>query len=98
MITEVVTREVKEVETRVVTVTCDVCGRHSYDRHNWFDPNGWECRVTHTQIKSETGYNRPMDGEIDFLEADICTDCFKNRVVPALEAIGVKFRERHLSI
>lgn len=80
----------KQVEERLTKatvrewITCDLCGLEIKER-DIFD--------TYTggiYMKEETSYGD--SGSATETRADICKDCFTDRVIPALEGICVRFR------
>jgi hypothetical protein len=80
---------VTETHTRVISLTCDLCG-HKVEGDEW-GPSGRFAEET-TEISHERSWNRYGEGEWETISADICPECFRGKVVPALEAIGVKFQ------
>ena len=78
-----VTKEVKERTVTRESIRCDLCGMES-GSSSWTDDGtigtaraSWTCRY---------------DGCYDDSDAaDFCLDCWKDKIKPALQAIGVKF-------
>lgn len=87
--------ESKEIKQEVhVATDCDLCGKEvdlvekglkGRDHYAFYEAD-W--------IKYEEGTRYPDSGSSDVTEADICPACMKDKVIPALKAIGVKFQER----
>jgi hypothetical protein len=98
-----VRHETKAVEVREYTevkITCDLCQRLA---HDWYGQSMWcpmdaENNVAETELVCKTGFNREFGGSIESLEADVCVECFKNKIVPALEAIGLTFTKRDINV
>ena len=80
----------KTVPAREVVVdgkaTCDLCNRVIEERR------GWDC--TEVTLEAQIGDIFQETDWRTIYEADTCGDCFLNKVRPALEAIGLRFRER----
>jgi hypothetical protein len=80
----------KKTEQRSVVVysrtTCDICGERTdlteEDAHNDID------------IEARIGKVYDEYDSRDYYELDICARCFLEKVKPAIEALGCKFRER----
>lgn len=68
-------------------LTCDICGKARPPKR-WSEGND----VEEIEVRMKTGrfYDEGGDGEETL--ADVCLTCFKEKVIPALEAVGCKFR------
>lgn len=76
------TYETRMVEGKYETKrTCDVCG--VVISRSLFD-------ATEVQVTARTGEQYPECGRGEEYCADICIACFTDKVIPALEAIGLK--------
>jgi hypothetical protein len=78
-------RHVAEYEQELYTM-CDLCGKKT---------NGAPYERNEVTIEARIGDVYPED-EGDVREeaiADFCATCFRDRVQPALNVIGVRFRE-----
>lgn len=83
--TETITRE----ESVVNVYSCDLCGRISPSQYDWAEERKRELS-THLELRDSTyGGFDPVGTTTS---ADVCPECFVDKVVPALEAIGLKFR------
>lgn len=87
-----------------VKVTCDLCGDlapRPDEVGGHYGVGAWSqgsYAVDQVVIRYDTGDHFPHSGKmLDRVEADICPTCFKERVRPALEALGVHFSEFHVS-
>ncbi len=76
------------VEERTVDAgtTCDGCGRNM-DRSPWYERN----EVT---LEAKIGDVYPDGDYRAAYEIDVCGACFLAKVAPALEASGLRFRQR----
>lgn len=76
-----------ETNPRLVTVKkhlfCDWCNTEITEQT-------FEVREGRVMLK--LGYNYPDGGSAEVLKADLCEDCFKNKLVPFLESNGCKVR------
>lgn len=81
------TRERSITEECLISHTCDLCGGKMRYGDGWFD-------VGEVEISCQIGSRYPEGGNYDIVETDCCVDCFDDRVKPALEALGAKFRDR----
>ena len=90
------TRVVPEKEEKYTAeILCDICGAKS-PQHRW-DPADWgeDCYdVEEVEIRYKTGSSYPegVSGEEIFF--DICPECFEEKVLPALAALGASPQER----
>jgi hypothetical protein len=78
-----------KTETREIKVvlrewqTCDMCGADITEK---------EYQVKEGRVLLKEGYSYPDGGDIKRLRADLCAECFINRLVPWLESQGVKMQ------
>lgn len=70
--------------------TCDLCGNPSGDDENK------SYTVQEASIRMEEGFRYPGGSTIEATIADCCTSCFREKVIPALEAIGLRFRKKDM--
>lgn len=79
-----------------VGVSCDICGRESKhpsysDESIWTDSSYAVNGVTIVvQVKHAIGSSYPEGASMEVFAPDICPDCFTEKVLPALRALGVK--------
>lgn len=82
--------EQKNVKKVFVTETvCDICGL----RNKGDDWSNGTFKVSETDVFYRHGELYPEGGSTTTKKADICPTCFTEKLVPALEALGCKFRE-----
>ena len=62
---------------------CDLCGKN-VERRDWYDHS-------EVEIEARIGSSFPEGDNRTVYRADVCPACFTAKVIPALEAIGVKF-------
>jgi hypothetical protein len=86
--TETITREEKVVDV----FSCDLCGRASPSPYDWASKHMHDL-ITQIELR-DTTYETGLDSSGTITSADVCPECFVDKVVPALEAIGLKFRMR----
>ena len=68
-------------ETTTIKVECDLCGKELMDgRFN----------VDDVTLKLESGSRYPESCDIERTTVDMCGECFKNKLLPWLESLGVK--------
>lgn len=73
-------------KTRIAEVRCDICGRTGKATyHPWADGS---YDATDSEVKLRTGSSYPEGGSGTELQADICPDCFKTKLVPWIESFG----------
>ena len=70
-------------ETRTIKVECDLC-KNEIKR-------GWYA-VSEVIIQYEHGTSYPEGGSSEIDKIDMCPECFKNKLLPWLESLGVKPR------
>jgi hypothetical protein len=85
--TETITREEKVVDV----YSCDLCGKASPSSYDWGADNHHDLSVT-IQL-SDCNYG-PGESSGQHTWTDICPECFKEKVVPAIEALGAVFRTK----
>ncbi len=79
------TKKVTSVETYCVSHTCEFCKKEIGDRIYG--------KVNEATVLLKTGYAYPDGGSGEELVLDICTDCFKAKLIPWAEANGASFRK-----
>lgn len=72
----------------VDSMFCDLCRTEAPRGEDWTSEN---YAVAETTIEIKEGYNSPSGGNYDVISADICPLCFKNKIIPALVELGVRF-------
>jgi hypothetical protein len=82
-------------ETKSVQVgrKCDLCGAEVRTPQYW----SWTTEtfnVAETKVECRTGTQYPEGGSGTVTEVDICTLCFRDRLVPWLESQGATVEER----
>ena len=88
--TETITREEKVVDV----YSCDLCGRASPSQYDWGVERKHDLSVSlELRDATYTGFD-PVGKSIS---ADVCPECFVDKVIPALEVIGLKFRTRDIN-
>jgi len=88
---------IKEVEmtTKILAyIQCDICGKKA-DKHDWstgtYDVNETEFKIL---IRQRNGVNYPEGGWGTEYEADICPNCFKDKLIPWLDSQGCKVKKK----
>jgi hypothetical protein len=80
-----------------VFVKCNFCGVEARSYHHAGDAPEWPVKksfeVNETSIFMKTGDSYPETGSGTFKELHVCPTCFAEKVIPALESLGVKFDE-----
>ena len=89
-IKEHVTEETVVQRTKRTVVTCDGCGA-SAPRGEWINGGYYEHDEVELASRHETHY--PEGGSMSGVAYDCCPKCFKEKVEPALQALGFKPRE-----
>jgi len=84
------TKEVPATTRKVTSYTCDLCGGPSGEDES--DAAG-AYRLAECTIMMKRGSSYPEGGNVNYVELDACTACFLGRIIPALEAIGMKPRK-----
>jgi hypothetical protein len=69
-----------------VTVLCDFCKERPGDSDTAF----YSARA---YVRMVVGHTYPECDASTTTLVDCCANCFESRVMPAIEALGVKFRE-----
>lgn len=77
--------ERRQVPSRIA---CDSCGRSTDHADHMYHSE----EVT---ISAQIGDAYPEGSQQTAYDVDVCGECFTSKVVPALEAIGIKVRMRH---
>ena len=94
----------KKWTTIIESITCNLC-KKEFDGDNWGKPLGQEDTnyFSKTRLFFDEGCVSDSDTIIDEgkkfgrgfgekISADICPECFKKKVIPALKEIGVDFQ------
>ena len=100
-------KETREVPARteqgVFSVTCDLCGKvgktTNYGCTNteveWGDDHA-SRRTVIAAAEVDYGYGPDPAGDATHMAFDCCYDCFREKVVPALVALGLDpFKEQY---
>lgn len=80
------TRTITRTETYIEEIVCDLCNKPL----DWNDifPYG----VNETEISMKEGTSYPEGGNGTEIEIDICTTCFKDKLIPWLKSQGVPIK------
>lgn len=80
-----------------IFVKCSFCGVEAKSYLYGGDAPDWPATssfsVDTSAIWMKTGHSYPEGGSGTYKELHVCTTCFEAKVIPALEALGVKFDE-----
>ncbi len=70
--------------------TCDLCGEEACSGE--WDTSVYEVNETDIEvtIKQKEGYEFPEGGSGTTYQVDMCPECFKDKLIPWLEAQGCK--------
>jgi len=68
---------------------CDICSTYAFF-DNWDTKSGNNSEIT---IEALIGNSYPEADTRNGYAVDICPECFADKVKPAIEALGVKFKE-----
>jgi hypothetical protein len=68
--------------------TCDLCGAEEDKSTRWPNPEPYD--FNEVTISHEHGSRYPEGGYSQKISLDICPTCFKEHIIPALEAIAKK--------
>jgi len=81
-------KEPAHIEERIVSTKtlCDGCGKPS--------DIGGAYEINEVTIEARLGDVYPEGDQRTVYDLDVCATCFKTKVIPALAAIGLRFRER----
>ena len=84
-------RELRTIEEHTY---CDICGEDCNAQVKKHTGDGGLYDMTEVEIEAKVGQTWP-DGSDDrtCYEIDVCIICFLEKVRPAVEALGCKFRE-----
>ena len=74
-----------KTEEREVAVICDSCSKESTQREGW--AGGYN--IDEITISRNTGSSYPEGGSGEKFVVDLCPDCFKDKLLPALNALGI---------
>jgi len=77
--------------TQVDYIQCDLCGKQKKHQSVWDDGL---YDIQETTIEIRTGKQYPDSYYADVTKADICPQCFVQKIIPTLKKIGVKFYNR----
>ena len=74
--------------TEITAITCDIC-RRATSGEVW--TNGDKIYgAGKTQVFLEIGEYLPDCSNGELIEFDICPDCFRDKLMPVLQALGAK--------
>lgn len=83
---EQINRTVTKLETIVTECTCDLCGRTDgpWDDFDTDKPqyHGDKVEVVIRMKEGHIGYGPEGGGHYQEKEYDVCTDCFKSKIMP----------------
>jgi hypothetical protein len=84
-------------DEQLVNLTCDICGKVSFDEENWRDGESNKDIDTVT-IERKEGYELRYDigGNYTKYTLDLCPECFFKYVVEPLEKQNIKFHEEEV--
>lgn len=74
------------VQVQIADVLCDLCGASTHWHKNY--------DASEVTLEARIGKVYPELDDRRVHSADVCADCFLEKVKPALEAIGLRFQER----
>jgi hypothetical protein len=79
----------------LVSRSCDLCGKKTKSAIEWSE-NRYEVNETEisVNIKQKEGSNYPEGGNGTEYEVDLCPDCFKDKLVPWLQAQGAQIEKK----
>lgn len=84
---ETITREEKTVDV----FSCDICGKASPGKYDWGEDENHDISVS---VELNDYNYSTSDRKGYYMRTDICPECFRGKVVPALEDIGAVFRTK----
>jgi hypothetical protein len=89
---ETVTETKPYTYQKLVSRTCDLCGRPAKTDGKWGDGGTYAVDETEVEVtvRQKDGANFPSDGSGTKVVVDLCPDCFKSRLVPWLRSQGAK--------
>lgn len=82
-------RTVVEVVSRV----CDLCGCETDDDREWPKKPNPGCsphKVRRVEISMEIGDRFDGGGDVKETSFDVCPECFQDKLIPAMAALGAK--------
>jgi hypothetical protein len=84
-------------DEQLVNLTCDICGKVSFDEENWNNGNSHKNIDTIT-IERKEGYESKynLGGNYTKYTLDLCPECFFKYVVEPLEKQNIKFHEEEV--
>lgn len=81
-------QEVKRQEDVLIEIRCDLCGCHGRGANRWRTDDSSE--VKYTTVQMEDGYRYPEGGCVEITDFDICTDCFRDKLIPWMKEQGAE--------
>lgn len=89
------TVELKEVKTKHIKITCDICKREA-KKGSWNEGGVYEINETEIEVtvRQKEGTNYPEGGQGFEMVVDLCPVCFKEKLVPWLESQGAVIEEK----
>jgi hypothetical protein len=88
-------KEIPKERIKTVATLCDLCGKDVDERVKEHTGVGGFYDGTEVEVEATVGELYPDgDDHRTVFEIDICVVCFMEKVKPAIEALGCKFRER----
>lgn len=87
--TSVTEKTVVQKSTKTLVV-CDLCGEEAPEG-KWNFTGGYEHDAVKLTLRHDTYF--PEGGGSNGVTYDCCPKCFREKVAPALEALGLKSRE-----
>jgi hypothetical protein len=89
-------KTITEQKTVLDYITCDLCGKKNNKYNDW-SVNPY--KTNKTRIHHEYGDNYPEGGgDMAIFSADICPDCFQNKLVPWLQEQGCKVDYKEIEL
>ena len=87
------TKQISYEKKDLPITKCDLCGVAA--KQGWFAYSEWEVNETELRVcvRQKNVHSYPKGGWGTKYEADICPDCFKNKLIPWLESQGCKTKE-----
>ena len=79
---------------KLVKRVCDICGFEA-KTEGWDAASGWDVNETEVRIecRQKEGESYPEGGWGTEWIIDICPECFKKKLVPALIEMGAQIKE-----
>lgn len=83
--------------TRTVCVSqeCDLCGRKAQRPDVAWEDSGWCIDETEIEVtvRQKEGSSYPEGGSGTKYIIDLCPACFKNKLIPCLQAMGARIEQ-----